>query len=158
MELNSQITSQQEIFSTLDSHSGQLQNPNVSEVERMISEEPTMNITEEQPMKPVKAKKKKKKKAWGPIPPEKRSKRIPKDDVPMLEKAQALKMKNNLEVPKGKTQVHYNLSFQKLSSLATKIRLDVEHGSSCRSCVDTILDDNAQRSKIFSDSCSFIGC
>lgn len=68
-------------------------------------------------------------------------------------------MKNNLEEPKGKTQVNYNLSFQQLSSLATKTGLEVNEAvNDSRSCVDCILEDNVKRNNTFSESCSFIGC
>jgi hypothetical protein len=44
----------------------------------------------------------KRKRGWGPVQLERKSKRVPRDGVTMLEKAQALKSKNNLENEKGK--------------------------------------------------------
>lgn len=72
----------------------QLQKNNISELEDIGN---TMEETAQ-----VKTRKARKKKVWGPIQPERRSKRIAQDGIPVLEKAQTLKKKNNLEEPKGK--------------------------------------------------------
>jgi hypothetical protein len=101
----------------------------------------------------------KKKKVWGPIQPERRSKRQPQDGVPVLERAQALRMKNNLEVPEGITNSSYHLTSQILSDLAVKVGLEVEDGKDRnRSCIESIVEDNAKRSEAFSVGCSFANC
>lgn len=101
----------------------------------------------------------KKKKVWGPIQPERRSKRQAQDGVPILERAQALRMKNDLEIPRGITHFSCHLSSQNLSDLGSKISIAIEDvENSKETCVDSILDNNARRSKEFRASCSFADC
>ena len=56
--------------------------------------------------------------------PEKKSKRVPLDGVTMLEKAQALKSKNNLENEKGK-KVSKHISTSYLLEIVASIDLEV---------------------------------
>lgn len=57
--------------------------------------------------------KKAKKQVWGPILAQKRSKRVPDDGKTMMERAQELKRKQDLEIPQGKN--NKTLLFQILS-------------------------------------------
>lgn len=101
----------------------------------------------------------KKKKAWGAIQPQRRSKRQPQDGMPVLERAQALRKKNNLEVPKGITHFSCQLSTQNLRDLASKVDLNIEEDKDRdSSCVEGILGEFIGRSALFSDNCSFANC
>jgi hypothetical protein len=105
------------------------------------------------------AKAKRKKKVWGPIQPKRRSKRQSQDGVPVFEKAQALKMKYNLEVPKGITYKACHLTSKNLSDLASMIGIQLEESlDKVSSCVDSILEDNDRRKEHFSVGCSFAEC
>lgn len=67
---------------------------------------------------------KKRNQIWGPIIPERKSKRQPQNGVSMLETAQALKKKSNLEVTEGNT--HFPaLNSSRLLDVASKIAVDV---------------------------------
>jgi len=48
------------------------------------------------------AKSKPRKRGWGPVQPERKSKRVPRDGVTMLEKAQALKSRTTWKMRKVK--------------------------------------------------------
>lgn len=93
-----------------------------------------------------------KKKVWGPIQLERRSKRNPQDDIPMLERAQALKRKNILEEPKGINH-RLQISSQNLSNIASKVGLEVENDQdNDKSCVDIILEGNDRRDVNFTET------
>lgn len=76
-----------------------------------------------------------------------------------MNKAQALKRKINLEVPKGITHNSCKLSSQNLNDLASKIGLEIGSSMTSKgSCVDDIIDENAKRSENFIADCSLINC
>ena len=65
-----------------------------------------------------------KKRGWGPLQPERRNKRVPLNGVNMLERARAVKRKNNLEIEKGK-QISKQISTSSLLEIASSIDLEV---------------------------------
>lgn len=67
---------------------------------------------------------KKRSKQWDLVIPERKSKRHPQDGMTMLEKAQALKEQNNLEIPKGKKSIP-SFSNDNLVDIASKIGIDL---------------------------------
>lgn len=101
---------------------------------------------------------KKRNKKWGPVIPKRRSKRNIQDGRTMIEKAQALKEKNNLEIPKGKKPVP-TFSNKELVDIASKIGLDVDHKmDSSSSKAQQILDIVEDRNSTFTEGCKFVGC
>jgi hypothetical protein len=94
---------------------------------------------------------KKRDKKWGPIIPERKSKRHPAGGGTILEKAQALKKKNNLEVPIGKKHVPI-FDNSSLVDIASKIGIDVKsHPDQNSSGAQEILNLEVYRKKTFSD-------
>lgn len=65
-----------------------------------------------------------KKGGWGPLQPERKSKRVPQEGISMLERAQAVKRKNNLEIEKGK-KVSKPLSVSSMLDIADNIDIIV---------------------------------
>lgn len=108
------------------------------------------NSTDEKLPGPDQGKEKKKAKAkkvvWGPIIPERRSKRNPQDGVTVLERAQVLKRKSNLEEPKGKKPMNISLSSADLDNVASKIGLEIPIDNTEKQMVlDVLLDSEISR-------------
>jgi hypothetical protein len=98
------------------------------------------------------------KRVWEPIQPERKSKRVPLDGDSMLEKAQALKRKNNLEIDKGK-KVQNQISTSSLLEIASGIDLSVPVEELVRhKVVNQVLELEMDRNNSFSSACSFVGC
>lgn len=75
----------------------------------------------------------------------------------MIEKAQALKEKNNLKIPKGKKPIPA-FSNKELVDIASKIGLDVDHKmDSGSSKAQQILDMVEDRNNNFTKCCKFVG-
>jgi hypothetical protein len=101
---------------------------------------------------------KKRNQKWGPVIPERKSKRNMKDGMTMLEKAQALKEKNNLEAPKGKKHIP-TFSSNSLVDLACKIGLDVDRNADGESrTAQQILEVIEDRKIVFSKGCKVVDC
>ena len=76
----------------------------------------------------------------------------------MIEKAQALKEKNNLKIPKGKKPIP-TFSNKELVDITSKIGLDVDHKmDSGSSKAQQILDMVEDRNSNFTKCCKFVGC
>jgi len=106
----------------------------------------------------VMAKSKPRKRGWGPVQLERKSKRVPLDGMNMLEKAQALKKKNNLEVEKGK-KVSTQISSYSLLDIAASLDLDVPvEDLSKQNVVDQVLDLETERNNTFKAACSKVDC
>ena len=76
----------------------------------------------------------------------------------MLEKAQALKKKNNLEFKKGK-KVSKQISSSSLLDIAASIDLDVPvEELSKQKVVDQVLELELERNKTFNAACSKVDC
>jgi len=101
----------------------------------------------------------KRKRGWGPVQPERKSKRVPLDGVTMLEKAQALKSKNNLENEKGKKVSKHISTSSLLEIVATSIDLEVPvEELSKQKLVDQVLDLEIERNNSFNVACSTVEC
>ena len=104
------------------------------------------------------SKSKPRKRGWGPVQLERKSKRVPLDGMNMLEKAQALKKKNNLEVEKGK-KVSTQISSYSLLDIAASLDLDVPvEDLSKQNVVDQVLDLETERNNTFKAACSKVDC
>ena len=104
------------------------------------------------------AKSKPRKRGWGPVQLERKSKRVPLDGMNMVEKAQALKKKNNLEFKKGK-KVSKQISSSSSLDIAASIDLDVPvEELSKQKVVDQVLDLEIERNKNFNATCSKVDC
>lgn len=100
-----------------------------------------------------KGKSKGKGKVWGPVIAQRRSQRILDDGRTMTEKAQELKKKSNLEIPKGITKIP-SISRASLLSVATEIGLVVEDGNPSNSSVlDNMLAIDKERHTLSVNSC-----
>jgi hypothetical protein len=101
---------------------------------------------------------KKRNQKWGPMIPERKSKRQPQGGISILVKAQALKKKNNLEVPAGKTHIP-TLNNSSLVDIASKVGIDVESNMDLDSGrAQDILNLEACRKKTFRDICKVTTC
>jgi len=104
------------------------------------------------------AKSKPRKRGWGPVQPERKSKRVPLDGMTMLEKAQALKKKNNLKIERGK-KVSKQISTSSLLDIAASIDLDVPvEELSKQKVVDQVLELEIERNNSFNAACSNVDC
>ena len=104
------------------------------------------------------AKSKPRKRGWGPVQLERKSKRVPLDGMNMLEKAQALKKKNNLDFEKGK-KVSKQISSSSSLDIAASIDLDVPvEELSKQKVVDQVLELELERNKTFNAACSKVDC
>jgi len=104
------------------------------------------------------AKSKPRKRGWGPVQLERKSKRVPLNGMNMLEKAQALKKKNNLDFEKGK-KVSKQISSSSLLDVAASIDLDVPvEELSKQKVVDQVLELEIERNKNFNAACSKVDC
>jgi hypothetical protein len=94
-------------------------------------------------------------KVWGPVIPQRRSQRNLGDDKTMLEKAQDLKRKHDLEDNKGIKQI----SSSSLLSVATEIGLSFEEGNpQTISMLDNMIALEVSRNNTVIDKCQHDGC
>lgn len=97
----------------------------------------------------------KKAKVWGPVKPQRRSQRNIRDDKTMLEKAQDLKRKYDLEDNKG----NKHISCSSLLSVATEIGLVVEESNpQSRNLLASILALEKSRNEAGTSSCHNTSC
>lgn len=101
-------------------------------------------------------------KKWGPVLVEERPRRQAQGGKSMLARAQELKMKQNLELLKGKTK-NTNpfsiLSVSEFSNIASIINVNLGDDEAANSKIlRELVDVDASRNKVFTETCSFKLC